>query len=96
MIHDHLSNIVRIVFLFSTCTGYPYSNHTITLERQPYGFKIIFYYFYNSLNQRIDIPWNEKIQDFNIMIDLLYDNEQLRASLIPYTANPFPKSLNLL
>ena len=89
MIHLYLSRLSRIVFLFSSCPGYPYGNHTITMERKPYGFEILFYYFYNSLNQRIDFSMDEKVHDFNVLVDLLYDNEGLRNTLIPYTAYPF-------
>jgi hypothetical protein len=96
MIDPYLSRLSRIVFVFTPITGYPYGNHTITMDRKPYGFQILFYYFYNSLNQRIDIPMDEKIRDFNVLIELLYEEEPLRHSLIPYTANPFPKSLVLL
>ena len=96
MIHLYLSRLSRIVFLFSSCPGYPYGNHTITMEHKPYGFQILFYYFYNSLNQRIDFSMYEKVKDFNVLIELLYEEESLRNSLIPYTANPFPESLVLL
>ena len=96
MIDPYLSRLSRIVFVFSFCEGYPYGNHTITMDRKPYGFQILFYYFYNSLNQRIDISIDERVKDFNVMIELLYEEEPLRHSLIPYTANPFPKSLVLL
>lgn len=96
VIHQYLSRISRIVFIFSHCIGYPYGNHSITMERQPYGFLIQFYYFYNSSNQRIDFSMNEKIYDFNVLIELLYAEELLRTSLLSYTANPFPKSLDLL
>jgi len=89
MIEQYLSRLSRIVFLFSYCKGYPYGNHTITMERNLYGFQIQFYYFYNSSNQRIDFPIIEKIYDFNVLIELLYDNEDLRNTLIPYTAYPF-------
>jgi len=59
------------------------------MERKPYGFEIQFYYFYNSLNQRIDFSMDEKVYDFNVLVELLYENEELRAMLIPYTAYPF-------
>ena len=85
----HLPRLSRIVFLFSSCTGYPYGIHTITMERKPYGFEIQFYYCHIASNQRIDFPMTEKIQDFNVLVDLLYDNEELRDTLIPYTAYPF-------
>jgi hypothetical protein len=32
---------------------------------------------------------DEKVHDFNVLVDLLYDNEKLRNTLIPYTAYPF-------
>jgi hypothetical protein len=96
VIDQYLSRISRIVFIFSHGIGYPYGNHSITMERQPYGFRIQFYHFYNAFNQRIDFSMNEKIHDFNVMIELLYAEEPLRTSLLPYTANPFPKSLDLL
>jgi hypothetical protein len=96
MINQYLSRVSKMVFVFSHCEGYRYGNHTITMERQSYGFRIIFYYFYNTSNQRIDFSMNEKIKDFNVLIELLYEEEPLRTSLIPYTANPFPKSLDLL
>lgn len=94
MIDKYLSRLSRIVFLFAYCEGYPYGNHTITMERQPYGFRIIFYYYHNSFNKRFGIPMDEKIIDFNVLIELLYEEESLRTSLLPYTANPFPKSLD--
>jgi len=78
-----------MVFLFSFCKGYPYGIHTITMERKPYGFEIQFYYCHIASNQRIDFPMTEKIQDFNVLVDLLYANEYLRNTLIPYTAYPF-------
>jgi hypothetical protein len=59
------------------------------MERKPYGFEIQFYYCHIASNQRIDFPMTEKIQDFNVLVDLLYDNEGLRNTLIPYTAYPF-------
>jgi hypothetical protein len=96
MVDQYLSRISRIIFVFSYYKGYPYGNHTITMERQPYGFRIQFYYFYNASNQRIDFSMSEKILDFNVLIELLYDQEPLRTSLIPYTANPFLKSLDSL
>jgi len=89
MIDKYLSRISHIVFLFSHCKGYPYGIHTITLQRQSYGFEIQFYYYYNTSNQRIDFSIDEKLKDFNILIELLYNEEPLRTSLIPYTACPF-------
>ena len=85
----HLPSISRIVFIFSYCKGYPYGIHTITMERTPYRFEIQFYYFYNASNQRINFSMNEKIHDFNVLVELLYENEELRNTLIPYTAYPF-------
>ena len=88
-ITPHLSSVSRIVFIFAWIKGYPYGIHTITMERKPYGFQIQFYYCYNASNQRIDFPMTEKIHDFNVLIELLYANEELRNTLIPYTAYPF-------
>ena len=95
-IHYHLPSINRMVFLFSFCKGYPYGIHTITMERRPYGFEIQFYYCYNAFNQRIDFSMDEKVYDFNTLIELLYDNEKLRDTLLPYTAYPFLKTLDPL
>ena len=78
-----------MVFLFSFCKGYPYGIHTITMERKPYGFEIQFYYCHIASNQRIDFSMDEKVYDFNTLVDLLYDNEDLRDTLLPYTAYPF-------
>ena len=88
-IYYHLPSINRMVFLFSFCKGYPYGIHTITMERRPYGFEIQFYYCHIASNQRIDFSMDEKVYDFNTLVDLLYDNEDLRDTLIPYTAYPF-------
>lgn len=88
-IQHYLSSVNRIVFLFSFCKGYPYGIHTITMERKPYGFQIQFYYCHIASNQRIDFSMDEKVYDFNVLVDLLYDNEDLRDTLIPYTAYPF-------
>ena len=96
MIDQYLSKISKMVFVFAHCDGYPYGNHTITIERQSYGFRIIFYYYHNAFNKRLGIPMDEKILDFNVLIELLYEQEPLRTSLLPYTANPFPKSLESL
>lgn len=95
-IQDHLSSIIRMVFLFSFCKGYPYGIHTITMERKPYGFEIQFYYCHIAFNQRIDFSMDEKIHDFNVLVELLYANEDLRDRLIPYTAYPFLKTLGPL
>jgi hypothetical protein len=66
------------------------------MERKPYGFEIQFYYFYNASNRRVDFSMDEKIHDFNTMIELLYNEEPLRDTLIPYTAYPFLKTLDPL
>ena len=95
-IHYHLPSINRMVFLFSFCKGYPYGIHTITMERKPYGFEIQFYYCHIAFNRRIDFSMDEKIHDFNTLVDLLYANEYLRNTLIPYTAYPFLKTLDPL
>lgn len=95
-IYHHLPSVIRMVFLFSVCKGYPYGIHTITMERKPYGFEIQFYYCHIASNQRIDFSMDEKIYDFNVLIELLYDNEELRNTLIPYTAYPFLKTLDPL
>ena len=95
-IQYYLPSVSRIVFLFSFYKGYPYGIHTITMERKSFGFSIQFYYCYNASNQRIDFPMTEKIHDFNALIELLYDNEDLRNTLIPYTAYPFLKTLDPL
>lgn len=92
-ITPHLFSVSRIIFIFAWIIGYPYGNHTITMERKPYGFEIQFYYLYNASNQRVDFSMTEKIQDFNVLIELLYTNEELRNTLLPYTADPFHKSL---
>ena len=91
-IHYYLPSVIRMIFLFSYCKGYPYGIHSITMERKPYGFEIQFYYFYNAFNRRIDFSMDEKIHDFNTLIELLYDNEDLRDTLLPYTAYPFLKT----
>lgn len=93
IMYSGIHNIKKIIFDFYIypSTYFPYGAHNIVLENNRYNnhFNIIFYHYYNSYNQRIDIPIQQHHYDFNALLNYLNYNTILYCYLTTHITNPF-------
>ena len=52
-------------------------------------FTVEFYEYYNQQNQRVELTFEEKLNDFTVVINCLTQKQNININLIPYIINPF-------
>jgi hypothetical protein len=98
MVERGISVIRRIIFQFNHRTYhryyYPYAIHNIVIERyntlsgRPL-FSIQFYHYYNTKNERIDIPPQQQYYDYWALEQFLYPHTVLYHMIFPSLVRPF-------
>jgi len=90
-IHRHiiqygLVSIHKIIFKFVRSTISPYGNHTITLQYQTSLNKycIIYYHYYDWLNQLYTISRIQQYNDLCALYKLIATTDNLNISLLPH------------
>lgn len=81
----HLHAIQTIAFYFNTTHfAYPYGIHPIILQRCQNRFAVIFYHYYNAVNQLVGITVEQAYCDYRVLCSFLQ-----HSSLLPFIDSPF-------
>ena len=81
-----ITNIRMICFYFSDIYQFPYQIHPIILQPRGNRLYVIFYHYYNALNQLTIMCLEQQIHDYNRLLQFL---DHSGSVLLPLIESPF-------